>query len=75
MRRRTTKAERSTTPPARLRVYDARDWPNPHCHPECAFWAAVETWREEHLDEAGLNGAGTLGLVDGPDTPWHPELI
>lgn len=69
MRRRGKVGEDPT--PAHLRVYDPRDWPNPACHPECAFWAAVEAWDEAHpeADDA------PLVLTDGPSVPWHPELI
>lgn len=59
--------------PARLRVYNVRDWPNPKCHPECAFWEAVEAWREAQPDDP--EGDGEMVLIDGPDTPWHEGLI
>lgn len=55
-------------PPARLLAYDPADWPAPECHPECAFWAAVQAWREAHPD-------ADLATFGGPDAPWHPELL
>lgn len=58
-----------STAPAALMRYDASDWPNPTCHPECAFWDAVSAWTAEGPDDDSLLG------VDGPDGPWHPELI
>lgn len=70
MRRRIRQGEGSSTP-LRLRRYDPADWPNPACHPECAFWAGVEEWDDEHPDD----GTAPLVLVEGPPTPWHPELI
>lgn len=54
--------------PARLLRFEAREWPD-GCHPECAFWAAVFEWMDAHPD---------LDLdvdVDGPDVPFHQELI
>ncbi|MCW2763618.1 MAG: hypothetical protein JWR85_3819 [Marmoricola sp.] len=58
--------------PRHLRQYNPADWPNPECHPECAFWVARKEWSEEHPSD--LDGAGNLNIViDGPDVPWHPE--
>lgn len=51
--------------------YNPADWPNPDCHPECAFWAAVDEWREAHPADEDA----PLELIDGPDVPWHPEWI
>ena len=59
--------------PERLRRYDPTAWPDPECHPECAFWLAVEEWRETHPHDP--NDGRPLELVDGPDQPWHPEWI
>jgi hypothetical protein len=60
--------------PKRLRVYDPADWPDPECHPECAFWAAREEWGKEHPFD--LDGPGHLSVVaEGPDVPWHPEWV
>lgn len=59
--------------PTWLLRYDAADWPHPECHPECAYWAAVEKWREENPID--LDDAGPLVILDGPDAPFHPEWI
>lgn len=55
--------------PRRLVEYRAEDWPEPECHPGCAYWAAVSEWQDAHPDESLPVAPGT-----GPDTPC-PELI
>lgn len=54
--------------PRVLVEYRAQDWLETACHPECAYWAAVEAWQAEHPDV-------DLELASAPDLPWHPELI
>ncbi len=71
MRRRRPPEGAPGTIPRHLRHYDPRDWPNPECHPECAFWEAVEQWDTEHPDPEGT----VLELPEGPDVPFHPERI
>lgn len=53
--------------PERLRRFERRDWPD-GCHPECAYWRAVLAWLAEDPDR-------DIDVVDGPDEPWHEELI
>lgn len=53
--------------PRNLLTYRAEDWPG-GCHPECAYWAAVEAWHRTHPDE-------DLDLENAPDGAWHPEDI
>lgn len=53
--------------PRHLVEYRAEDWPNPECHPECAYWAAREAWHAENPD------AQVSVVARGPDVPWHPE--
>lgn len=48
--------------------YRPRDWAGKGCHPECAYWEAVDSWRSEHPDAELPPGVG-------PDAPWHPEQI
>lgn len=72
MRRRLKEAAEAQYPPHLMR-YDAADWPNPECHPECAFWAALERWHEENPDDP--DDTRPLIFVDGPNVPWHPEWI
>lgn len=63
--------------PLSLRRYDAADWPNPHCHPECAYWEAVGQWRRDHpinLDDVATSAALLL-ILDGPDVPFHPAAV
>jgi len=50
-----------------LTRYRADDWPT-GCHPECAYWAAVAAWREQHPGEE-------LPTLPGPDVPLHRELL
>lgn len=60
--------------PLWLQRYDPADWPNPKCHPACAFWEAVGEWTDAHpIDLDEFSGAPVI--ADGPDVPWHPELI
>lgn len=66
MRRRERPA--SDGPPPELMLFDARDWPSLACHPECAYWEARGRWSDTHPDDDRLP-------FDGPDTPWHPELV
>lgn len=54
--------------PASLTRYREADWVGVGCHPACAFWEAVEAWLEAHPD-------GDVEVVDGPDVPFHRELI
>lgn len=54
--------------PARLLHYDPQDWPDPECHPECAYWAAVGAWQELHPEDDLFDGIST-----GPDEPFHWE--
>lgn len=64
MRRR---QRRDSEAPDRLLTYRPEDWPGA-CHPECAFWEAVEAWQAEHP-------GADLALEGAPDLPWHPERI
>lgn len=57
--------------PSHLTRYNPADWPKPHCHPECAFWEAVEQWHDEHPADP----TAALEIIDGPDVPWHPEWL
>ena len=66
MRRRDQRQE-SNVIPLRLRRYLASDWPDPECHPECAWWEAASEWEERYPD--------SLPDKVGPDTPFHPETI
>jgi hypothetical protein len=59
--------------PEHLLAYDSADWPNPECHPECAFWAAREAWREAHPPDLSLIGDPRQLVADGPDVPFHPR--
>lgn len=70
-RRRPAAEDAPGSTPRHLRVYDLRDWPNPRCHPECAFWEAVDQWYADHADDEDA----PLELPVGPDVPWHPEWI
>ncbi|WP_270888624.1 hypothetical protein [Pedococcus sp. 5OH_020] len=70
MRRRAPKPDPQRDPPEKLLRYDARDWPEAACHPECAFWEAATEWARQHPDDADYDIVG-----GGPDTPWHPELV
>lgn len=74
MKRREQPEEPGTVPPLELRRYDPADWPNPECHPECAFWAAVEAWDEEHPFDPD-DGRPLKLIENAPDGPWHPERI
>lgn len=65
MRRRRPAAESAPWPV--WMHFRAQDWPGA-CHPECAYWEAVEAWQAEHPDV-------DLPLEDAPDLPWHPEDI
>lgn len=69
MRRRERANPDADAPPARLVHYSPADWPDPACHPECAYWEAREQWSAKHPDVDDLFDVG------GPDTPFHPELI
>ena len=70
--RRWPRETRVGDPPLKLQRYDAADWPNPECHPECAFWAAWEVWHELHPLDTDDPGHFDI-VIDGPDVPWHPE--
>ena len=71
MRRREKPAHPTNTPPAKLMHYNPSDWPEAECHPECAYWEAWQRWDEKHPDyDTPLET-----IINGPDTPWHPELI
>lgn len=68
MRRRPPPADEDRHP-RRLVEYRAEDWPDAPCHPECAYWQAVDEWRQAHPDD------DLHRVTPGPDGPWHPELI
>ncbi len=73
--RRRPKEPAESDEPQHLRLYNPADWPNPECHPECAFWAAREAWSDAHPFDPG-DPAGTWSVVaEGPDVPWHPEWV
>ena len=77
MRRRTRDVDDSARVPAHLRRYDPADWPDPSCHPECAYWEAVGEWRERHPLDLDTDGGHPEDLVaaDGPDVPFHPKWL
>jgi len=52
--------------PAELLTYRGADWPI-GCHPECAFWEAVDQFMDAHPE------AEFPIPVDGPDVPFHAE--
>lgn len=56
--------------PARLLRYDPADWPNPECHPACAFWEARREWKASHPED-DMNE----GFVNRPIAPFHLERI
>ena len=72
MRRRLRKDDENEMP-RHLRYFNATDWPSTECHPECAYWKAVEEWRLEH--PINLDDARALIILDGPDVPFHPREI
>lgn len=62
MRRR--EADPNRTWPSWMVTYNPADWPKDACHPECAYWEAVEQWQQQHPD-------AELPEVM-PDGAWHP---
>lgn len=77
--RRRVPPPREDDAPERLCRYDPADWPDAECHPECAYWAAVGQWQDEHPfdpdDEQNGDNNGLPVVLDGPDAPWHPEWV
>lgn len=67
MRRRPEPAGDGTIP-ARLRRYNAADWPD-GCHPECEFWEALIEWTRTHPDGPHPDDHGA------PDAWFHPERV
>jgi hypothetical protein len=61
--------------PAHLRVYDPSDWPNPKCHPECAYWEARQEWHDEHPFDLDRPAHPEDLIAQGPDVPWHEEWV
>ncbi|WP_256842566.1 hypothetical protein [Ornithinimicrobium cryptoxanthini] len=54
--------------PSWLLHYRPQDWTGKGCHPECAYWEAVDQWQAAHPDI-------DLPPGTGPDAPFHIETI
>lgn len=68
MRRRRRSQRHENGLPRWLTDYNPADWPKNACHPECAYWEAVDQLRQE---QPGVE----LPLSTMPDGAWHPETI
>lgn len=76
MRRRPKEIDETAGMPLRLRRYDPADWIDPECHPECAYWAAVEAWRLENpTDLYATDDDRSPLILTGPDVPYRPEWL
>lgn len=53
-------------PPPELLAYDPADWLGVDCHPQCAYWAALDEWTRVHGPDAWPDV-----VADGPDVPWQ----
>lgn len=59
--------------PRRLLRYDPADWPDPPCHPECAYWNAVSDWRRDNPVDLDDPSDSNPLVVDGPNVPFEPR--